>query len=233
MIEEKTRVYGDTRRVLSETQNMTPHLQCGLSLHDVTFVLLTVLMIWCLSFFKGERRLDNDKNNFERGTEDKFTIEAPNLGRVRKITIGHNNKGSSAGWFVEKVNPPDSLECNTDTEGFGSGVRVIIYHSNALDLSQSTEVWGHTLCSHFIHTVRKHHVTPADWFSFRWEPRPTDIHTRISRTRHRRCALVSGYSGWSGQQDRLWVPHQPLARHRWGWWENSERCSGWRKSTHR
>ncbi|XP_016111282.1 lipoxygenase homology domain-containing protein 1 [Sinocyclocheilus grahami] len=51
----------------------------------------------------GERRLDNDKNNFERGTEDKFTVEAPNLGRVRKITIGHNNKGSSAGWFVEKV----------------------------------------------------------------------------------------------------------------------------------
>uniref|UniRef100_A0A672LZQ6 PLAT domain-containing protein n=1 Tax=Sinocyclocheilus grahami TaxID=75366 RepID=A0A672LZQ6_SINGR len=48
----------------------------------------------------GERRLDNDKNNFERGTEDKFTVEAPNLGRVRKITIGHNNKGSSAGWFV-------------------------------------------------------------------------------------------------------------------------------------
>uniref|UniRef100_A0A673G3G1 PLAT domain-containing protein n=1 Tax=Sinocyclocheilus rhinocerous TaxID=307959 RepID=A0A673G3G1_9TELE len=48
----------------------------------------------------GERRLDNDKNNFERGTEDKFTIEAPNLGRVRKITIGHNNRGSSAGWFV-------------------------------------------------------------------------------------------------------------------------------------
>ncbi|KAM7415994.1 hypothetical protein PAMA_018188 [Pampus argenteus] len=51
----------------------------------------------------GERRLDNDKNNFEKGTEDKFTIEAPNLGKVRKITIGHNNKGSSAGWFLEKV----------------------------------------------------------------------------------------------------------------------------------
>nr|XP_019954598.1 PREDICTED: lipoxygenase homology domain-containing protein 1-like [Paralichthys olivaceus] len=51
----------------------------------------------------GERRLDNDKNNFEKGTEDKFTIDAPNLGKVRKITIGHNNKGSSAGWFVDKV----------------------------------------------------------------------------------------------------------------------------------
>ncbi len=54
-------------------------------------------------YSKGEKRLDSDKNNFEKGTEDKFTIEAPNLGRVRKITIGHNNKGSSAGWFVEKV----------------------------------------------------------------------------------------------------------------------------------
>ncbi|XP_054895001.1 lipoxygenase homology domain-containing protein 1 [Poeciliopsis prolifica] len=51
----------------------------------------------------GERRLDSDKNNFEKGTEDKFTIEAPNLGKIRKITIGHNNKGSSAGWFTEKV----------------------------------------------------------------------------------------------------------------------------------
>ncbi|XP_029365801.1 lipoxygenase homology domain-containing protein 1-like [Echeneis naucrates] len=51
----------------------------------------------------GVRRLDNDKNNFEKGTEDKFTIESPNLGKVRKITIGHNNKGSSAGWFVDKV----------------------------------------------------------------------------------------------------------------------------------
>lgn len=54
-------------------------------------------------FSAGERRLDSDKNNFEKATEDKFTIDAPNLGKIRKITIGHNNKGSSAGWFVEKV----------------------------------------------------------------------------------------------------------------------------------
>ncbi|XP_072243054.1 lipoxygenase homology domain-containing protein 1 [Leuresthes tenuis] len=51
----------------------------------------------------GERRLDNDKDNFEKGSEDKFTIEAPNLGKIRKLTIGHNNKGSSAGWFADKV----------------------------------------------------------------------------------------------------------------------------------
>uniref|UniRef100_A0A673ZXF5 Lipoxygenase homology PLAT domains 1 n=1 Tax=Salmo trutta TaxID=8032 RepID=A0A673ZXF5_SALTR len=48
----------------------------------------------------GERRLDNKKDNFEKGTEDKFTLEAPHLGKIRKITLGHNNKGSSAGWFV-------------------------------------------------------------------------------------------------------------------------------------
>ncbi|XP_044287456.1 lipoxygenase homology domain-containing protein 1 isoform X2 [Varanus komodoensis] len=51
----------------------------------------------------GERKLDNDKDNFEKGAEDKFTLDAPNLGKLRKITIGHNNKGGSAGWFLAKV----------------------------------------------------------------------------------------------------------------------------------
>uniref|UniRef100_A0A3Q3R3S5 PLAT domain-containing protein n=1 Tax=Monopterus albus TaxID=43700 RepID=A0A3Q3R3S5_MONAL len=60
-------------------------------------------------FGDTERRLDSDKNNFEKGTEDKFTIDAPNLGKIRKITIGHNNKGSSAGWFVDKQVAVDDL----------------------------------------------------------------------------------------------------------------------------
>uniref|UniRef100_A0A8C3H224 Lipoxygenase homology PLAT domains 1 n=1 Tax=Corvus moneduloides TaxID=1196302 RepID=A0A8C3H224_CORMO len=51
----------------------------------------------------GVRKLDNDKDNFEKGAEDKFTLDAPNLGKLRKINIGHNNKGGSAGWFLEKV----------------------------------------------------------------------------------------------------------------------------------
>uniref|UniRef100_A0A803U0L0 Lipoxygenase homology PLAT domains 1 n=1 Tax=Anolis carolinensis TaxID=28377 RepID=A0A803U0L0_ANOCA len=51
----------------------------------------------------GERRLDNDNDNFERGAEDKFTLDAPNMGKLRKIAIGHNNKGGSAGWFLSKV----------------------------------------------------------------------------------------------------------------------------------
>ncbi|XP_062409544.1 lipoxygenase homology domain-containing protein 1-like [Sardina pilchardus] len=52
----------------------------------------------------GDRRLDSkDKDNFERAAEDKFILEAPNLGRIQKITIGHNNKGGSAGWCLDKV----------------------------------------------------------------------------------------------------------------------------------
>lgn len=54
-------------------------------------------------YFSGVRKLDNDKDNFEKGAEDKFTLDAPNLGRLRKINIGHNNKGGSAGWFLAKV----------------------------------------------------------------------------------------------------------------------------------
>lgn len=67
-------------------------------------VVVFTVTVLCV-IMKGERRLDSDKDNFERGSEDKFTIEAPNLGRLRKITIGHNNRGSSAGWFLDKVCP--------------------------------------------------------------------------------------------------------------------------------
>ncbi|XP_078666046.1 lipoxygenase homology domain-containing protein 1-like isoform X1 [Branchiostoma floridae x Branchiostoma belcheri] len=51
----------------------------------------------------GERRLDNSKNNFEKGRDDTFMIECPNLGPMRKIRIGHDNKGTSPGWFLDKV----------------------------------------------------------------------------------------------------------------------------------
>ncbi|XP_046528124.1 lipoxygenase homology domain-containing protein 1 [Equus quagga] len=51
----------------------------------------------------GERRLENEKNNFEKGAEDKFMLDAPDLGQLMKINVGHNNKGSSAGWFLSKI----------------------------------------------------------------------------------------------------------------------------------
>lgn len=53
--------------------------------------------------FTGERRLENEKDNFERGAEDKFMLDAPDLGQLMKINVGHNNKGGSAGWFLSKV----------------------------------------------------------------------------------------------------------------------------------
>ncbi|XP_035579822.1 lipoxygenase homology domain-containing protein 1 isoform X1 [Zalophus californianus] len=51
----------------------------------------------------GERRLENEKDNFERGAEDKFMLDAPDLGQLMKINVGHNNKGGSAGWFLSKI----------------------------------------------------------------------------------------------------------------------------------
>lgn len=76
------------------------------------FICLGVFCFVCLFYFyfyfshSGVRKLDNDKDNFEKGAEDKFTLDAPNLGKLRKINIGHNNKGSSAGWFLAKVSYP-------------------------------------------------------------------------------------------------------------------------------
>ncbi|XP_004855149.1 lipoxygenase homology domain-containing protein 1 isoform X2 [Heterocephalus glaber] len=51
----------------------------------------------------GERRLENEKDNFEKGAEDKFMLDAPDLGQLIKINVGHNNKGGSAGWFLSKI----------------------------------------------------------------------------------------------------------------------------------
>ncbi|XP_066103488.1 lipoxygenase homology domain-containing protein 1 isoform X2 [Saccopteryx bilineata] len=51
----------------------------------------------------GERRLESEKKNFEKGAEDKFTLDAPDLGQLMKITVGHNNKGGSPGWFLCKI----------------------------------------------------------------------------------------------------------------------------------
>lgn len=56
-----------------------------------------------MSVHIGERRLENEKDNFEKGAEDKFMLDAPDLGQLMKISVGHNNKGASAGWFLSKV----------------------------------------------------------------------------------------------------------------------------------
>lgn len=63
----------------------------------------------CLPVHTGERKLDSDKKNFEKAAEDNFTLDAPDLGQLMKITIGHNNKGPSPGWFLNKVGSANCL----------------------------------------------------------------------------------------------------------------------------
>ncbi|XP_053159933.1 lipoxygenase homology domain-containing protein 1-like [Hemicordylus capensis] len=44
-----------------------------------------------------------NKNKFERGKTDIFTVECVDLGDLKKIKIGHDNKGKASGWFLEWV----------------------------------------------------------------------------------------------------------------------------------
>lgn len=41
--------------------------------------------------------------NFPSLQLDEFIIEAVNIGRVRRVRIGHNGKGGGCGWFLDKV----------------------------------------------------------------------------------------------------------------------------------
>jgi hypothetical protein len=35
--------------------------------------------------------------------KDEFTIESPSVGEINKILIGHDNKGLSSGWFLDRI----------------------------------------------------------------------------------------------------------------------------------
>ncbi|OCT98891.1 hypothetical protein XELAEV_180111243mg, partial [Xenopus laevis] len=65
----------------------------------------------------GERQLkkSNHLNKFEKGQEDIFTIKAVDLGELKKLKIRHDNKGASAGWFLDKVEIVDEKD---DTKYF-------------------------------------------------------------------------------------------------------------------
>lgn len=44
-----------------------------------------------------------DKDDFEKNQVDKFTVSVPDLGDLKVLTIGHDNNGKRAGWYLEKV----------------------------------------------------------------------------------------------------------------------------------
>uniref|UniRef100_H2ZAW6 PLAT domain-containing protein n=1 Tax=Ciona savignyi TaxID=51511 RepID=H2ZAW6_CIOSA len=45
----------------------------------------------------------NNRNKFERGQSDEFTIEAVDLKSVKKVKIGHDDSGVGDGWFLKEV----------------------------------------------------------------------------------------------------------------------------------
>ncbi|XP_056288043.1 lipoxygenase homology domain-containing protein 1-like isoform X2 [Pseudoliparis swirei] len=58
----------------------------------------------------GERKLrksETNGNKFERGSVDKFTIEAVDLGQVFRIKIRHDNSMMSADWYLDQVEVVD------------------------------------------------------------------------------------------------------------------------------
>ncbi|XP_059165242.1 lipoxygenase homology domain-containing protein 1-like [Physella acuta] len=53
---------------------------------------------------------DDEGDKFERGSLDSFTVSAENVGRLRSITIGHDNKMWRPGWFLRDVRIYQNVE---------------------------------------------------------------------------------------------------------------------------
>lgn len=51
----------------------------------------------------GVRKLEGGKNPFSRGQTDYFGVETVDLGQLTKMRIGHDNKGFTPGWFLDKL----------------------------------------------------------------------------------------------------------------------------------
>ena len=42
-------------------------------------------------------------NKFERDQTDMFRLEAPDIGRMQRILIGHDGSGAGSAWYLEEV----------------------------------------------------------------------------------------------------------------------------------
>ena len=49
------------------------------------------------------KKSDNTFDKFERGRIDLFNIEHEDIGKIKKIRIGHDGKGLGSGWFLDHV----------------------------------------------------------------------------------------------------------------------------------
>ena len=48
-------------------------------------------------------KLDNAKNNFERGAVDEFTQVCVDLGALLKVRVWHDNSGVAPGWLLHEI----------------------------------------------------------------------------------------------------------------------------------
>ncbi|TNN21606.1 Lipoxygenase y domain-containing protein 1 [Liparis tanakae] len=50
-----------------------------------------------------EIRLENNSDSFEQAQLDKFMVEMPDMGKLRKVRIWHEKRHPFAGWHLAKV----------------------------------------------------------------------------------------------------------------------------------
>lgn len=73
-------------------------------------------------------------------------LDAPDLGQLMKINVGHNNKGGSAGWFLSKVGPTagwQSLRHGEEgTPGFPLAVHAALLEASKTGLVKASRIHG-------------------------------------------------------------------------------------------
>ncbi|CAM2710921.1 unnamed protein product [Rotaria socialis] len=86
--------------------------------------------------------LKNKSDTFERKAVDKFKIEAPDIGQIQKIRIGHNSEKLGSGWYLEKLLIQRHLDDKSDKQkrGFKSGRSLRLSQISATDPSVE-EYW--------------------------------------------------------------------------------------------
>ena len=60
-------------------------------------------------------KLENSKDNFERGRRDEFTVDGVDVGRMTALTIGHDGRGLAPAWHLQHV---EVVNLTTQERGF-------------------------------------------------------------------------------------------------------------------
>lgn len=74
--------------------------------------------------------LDDEKNNFEKGQIDVFKIESVDVGPVSYVTIGHDDSGPGAGWYLDEVKVRRYIQKNEAKEYVKRGRQKPLYEES-------------------------------------------------------------------------------------------------------